>query len=593
MPLDFLNTTKSAQFYRMKHSELTNIAVERELATASRKRDGNAAARDIRIRYDSPDGAAYVSYICFKLRAEPPFLSGSTLEELRYAFLLLIEVAGTLAVFKRYAELSQGFLNSVAVPFGYESLGGVFVEGNAMIERLSLRGMGLNKLSIRRRSVEAADLGRSMPTFGINRSLPSSFRTRSAGSVNSVTPGTNRVVTRDQRCTVEELISWVAKTGVAIAGGARHYQTSFLANFCRPVPLKELPQQVQPKALLIHVGEIEDLLCSNGDDETVVTRTRGRKECRVVGKRRALRLLDRLRQILEITDNEIRYTVGDSSKLIGRLDRLSREYRLRCPSLSKIRISLPEADLSVEQWLNKRQQFTIGFSEPQYAYAEGQLFEDRRLLDSIPQLLEIIHTCTALALSSAEKGVSPAGFDDTSVFGVLEADIANDAELLVCTDLGDEWADYIEFSYAENLPRLAFYHCKHGPLTTSASKLQDVIGQATKNLARLHASKSEFLKQWDGLWSKAYPAEHPFPRLRRGRADSAETEIEKVVASARTQREVVLVLSFYSKKQLVDEFAALRDGQARPHIAQLLWFLSAFVGSCREHGVMPRIVCQP
>jgi hypothetical protein len=592
MPLRYLHTTKSAQLYQLKNGGPSKRSVSDLFESATRHRVGNAIDRRIREEVETKHGTAHVSYICFKLKAEPPFLSGSGLEELRYAFLLLIEVADTLAIFKRYADVSESFLRVVAEPFGYEDFGGVFVEGNAAFERLSLRAMTLNRGAVRRRSLQAVDLSRAMSTFGINRSLPSSFQTRSATSVNTVTPGTSRLSRRDGRVDLTALLDWVADTGRALRDGARRYEGSFLANFCRPVPLKQLPQTVDPRALLIDSTQLEEaLLAIQG--EPVITRRRVRtREDRPVSPARVLRLIDRLTEVLLIDNGTIYYETANAVRIpIGRLEALIREYRIRSELLDRLKLTVAEGEVSLARWLNKHQAFTIAFSDPRYAYADGQLFEDRRLLDGIPQLLEIIQTDSELCNVTGEKNPTANGFGNDSVFHVIESHLASDSGALLCDDLGDEWADYVEFVYGENLPKLIFYHGKHGALTTSASKLQDVIGQAIKNLSRLHSGYPEFETKWQDSWSGLYDG--AFPRLRKGEEAGLLAGIRSVVGSVRTQREVVLVLSFMSKAEIEAELDELRRGEARPHIAQLLWFLSAFVGSCREHAVLPRIVCQP
>lgn len=592
MSLEFLNTSKSAQFYRLKDGGPSGAAVAEVFKWASRKRDGNAIERRIRDEVQTDHGTAYVSYLCFKLKDEPPFLSGSPLEEVRYAFLLLIEVAETLAVLKRYADVPESFLKMAAEPFGYEDLGGVFVEGNAAFERLSLRGMALNRTSVRRRSLEAADLGRAMSTFGINRSLPSSFRTRSATSVNTVTPGTARISRREPRVDLDQLIVWVAETGIALRQGAQHYEGSFLANFCRPVPLKQLPAEVVPSALLIDSTQLEEALFHDRGEPVTERRRLRAGETKPMASNRVLKLLDRISQVLLVDAGTIYFEAPSGRRMaIGRLEALTREYRIRSELLDRVLVSVPEGTLPLGKWLNNHQAFTIAFSEPRYAYSDRQLFEDRRLLDTIPQLLEIIQVARELTTVTDEKNPTQNGFRNDSVFHVVEAHLASGTGALICDDLGDEWADYIEFAYGENLPKLVFYHCKHGELTTSASIFQDVIGQAIKNLSRLNASSTEFEAKWHNSWSGRYNG--TFPRMRKGDPTTILDEIRGVVRSARTQREAVLVLSFVSKAALTRELEELRNGAARPHVSQLLWLLSGFVGNCREHSVLPRIVCQP
>jgi hypothetical protein len=72
-----------------------------------------------------------------------------------------------------------------------------------------------------------------------------------------------------------------------------------------------------------------------------------------------------------------------------------------------------------------------------------------------------------------EKGsftAAQVGFDPDSTFGVIERSIADGDEILVCDDLGDEWADFIGLNNSSSTPRITFYHAKHGDLSLGAGQ---------------------------------------------------------------------------------------------------------------------------
>jgi len=76
-------------------------------------------------------------------------------------------------------------------------------------------------------------------------------------------------------------------------------------------------------------------------------------------------------------------------------------------------------------------------------------------------------------------------FEEGSAFRVVVDHIAHDVDVLLCDDLGDEWADFIAVNTESNPPTISFYHAKHGEVSLSASAFHDSVGQAIKNLGRM------------------------------------------------------------------------------------------------------------
>lgn len=74
------------------------------------------------------------------------------------------------------------------------------------------------------------------------------------------------------------------------------------------------------------------------------------------------------------------------------------------------------------------------------------------------------------------------------MFHVVENEIYQDADYLVCDDLGNEWADHI----AIKDDTISFIHSKcKDKAGLSASAFQEIVGQATKNIGNLDPSDKE------------------------------------------------------------------------------------------------------
>jgi len=266
---------------------------------------------------------------------------------------------------------------------------------------------------------------------------------------------------------------------------------------------------------------------------------------------------------------------------------------VRSELIERIVIRHAGESLRLSTYANQENNFVITFSEPEYGYAERQLFRDSALLSSIDGFLRIFETRRELSTVTDEKLVAQTEFQVGGIFTLVEDSLAPPGALLVCDDLGDEWADYIAVETSPTSPRLVFIHCKHAEESTSATALQEPIGQAIKNVSRMNRGSEEFARKTDNKWNTDY-ASTDIRRIRRGATeDELKRAFVTVLNNPSTERAVVLVLSGLSIRQLNEEFTNLRQGTARPHVSQLLWLLAEFIGACREHAVRPQIICQP
>jgi hypothetical protein len=595
MSLDHLLTAKSAQFFRPNpRRPLSDNAVSEIIKHASTGRSGQFTDRIVRARKQVDGETIRISYACFPLSSEPSFLRGSSLREKKYAFLLIIEAPEAIAVCRRNAEGVIEALSTFVVPWSYENLGGAYMEPSTAVERIGLRSMSVGGNTVKRRILEADDLAATMATAGVHRSIPNEFRARGSSGVHSVTLGSSRISRRDTRANLEDLLRWVRSTGSELENSAGKYASSFLAQFSRAVPLSELPEGTTPGAVMFDFSQLrsqwED---APGEFEFQLAHSPRSETRRRLTEGQVLKIFEFAEAVFPIEGDEIVYTSSEGRRhVLGKIRLNANTITARGEFLERIHVVQGQVDKQLSTLANQDGLFVVTFDDPQYGYAERQLFKDSALLGSIDSLLRIFEPRIELDAVTQEKDVRATGFGVNGIFRFVEDSLVPPEVVLVCDDLGDEWADYVAIDPGDLLPKLSFIHCKHGDPSTSASALHVIIGQAIKNLSRMYRGIAEFEEKLDAKWRHSYNGS--FPRIRRGNdSETVRTALMDAVGYPNTQREVILVLSSVSFAGINTEMEDLRAGIARPHVSQLLWLLANFVAACREHGVAMRIVCRP
>jgi hypothetical protein len=167
--------------------------------------------------------------------------------------------------------------------------------------------------------------------------------------------------------------------------------------------------------------------------------------------------------------------------------------------------------------------------------------------------------------------------------------------VLICDDLGDEWADFIGIDGSTQPKTISFYHAKHGALSLSASALHIAVSQAIKNLGRLNLT-IEAVEAKLPKWETAFindNVETLIQRVVRGTAGTIRETIADALASPDTIRRVFIVTSSLSRGQVQQRFAAIQCGEVpTPHFVQLYWLLTSYFSAFIEAGAYPYVVCR-
>src|SRR3546814_16178659 len=96
------------------------------------------------------------------------------------------------------------------------------------------------------------------------------------------------------------------------------------------------------------------------------------------------------------------------------------------------------------------------FDDITLAYVDGTLFRDEALVGGGENFLRHLIAEPLLAGATSEKGVfanDQQSFSGGSVFQIVVDRIAEDCNILICDDLGDEWAAFIGLS-TDGIPNL-------------------------------------------------------------------------------------------------------------------------------------------
>jgi len=254
--------------------------------------------------------------------------------------------------------------------------------------------------------------------------------------------------------------------------------------------------------------------------------------------------------------------------------------------------------MSIRRYIDRENRFILLFDALSLAYIDGTLFRDDGLADGGKSFLRYLRPHPLLAHVTDEKGTFKSrqrAFDADSTFGTIEAAIAEGDEVLVCDDLGDEWADFIGLNNTSSPPRITFYHAKHGNLSLGAGPFHISVSQAIKNLQRMSLPAEAMAAKIRG-WKKNYVnggVKTSIPRVSRGNSHELAREFERARSAPDVVRRVFIVTSSLSRGAVERALADIAAGRAPdPYFVQLYWLLLSFFSACTEMNALGYIVCQ-
>lgn len=540
-------------------------------------------APEIRAAVSSAGTAAHYTFQCVRYKPTVSFLNSTSLREVRYGFLLLIERNGYLAVFSRGVAGADTAFSAKVKPIPRHLMTHLWGDV-AKYKKLSTRRMNIGRMELRGVNFIADDLENAMPFGAAGRSIPQSFRLHIPGEATcAVTPNTGKVQKAGEKTVLGGLIGFVDELIEAIGANT---QSAFLNAFSTPVELRDLPSAVTPTGLVLDMAEFQDYL----DDEEV-------GGALVHATETVSTLWEQLSAVFDIQldpADASRWIAVLSGKTALKIKRLTDSYGLVIEAAKGWTIVDGDGGSEpLERWFQRHHAFCVSYSNPEFFYTKGSLYRRAGFASEANYVLGLLNDHQPLDNATSEKGPtgtytgSTTTFAVTSIFSVLETSLAKESTL-ICTDLNDEWADYIGFGNNE----VTFYHCKDGDLSSGASPFQIVVAQAQKNLSRVKFRPSEVQDKLAAYAAAPnWTSTCAIPRLVKSSAGwpGAIASATAAIAAPSTTWRVALVVTALSRTQFSLE---MKRPTPRPFFIQLVWLLSAFASSCKERDATPIIFCR-
>lgn len=582
-----LDTSASAKFFILPKAlaaTFVKSAFKGLLLDAGVKPVG---AAEIRTRIGTGADIAHYSFQCVRYEPAVGFLKAPYLREVRYGFLLLIERNGYLAIFSRGISGADAAFSATVQSIPRHLMTHLWGDV-AKYQKLSTHRMNIGRTELRGVQFLADDLENAMPFGAAGRSVPQSFRLHVPGeATRAVTPNTGKVQQAGEKHSLAGLVDFVDAFVDAIKANT---QSAFLNAFSTPVELKDLPTGVTPTGLVLDMAELQDYLDDEETGGSLVHATEA-----------VTTLRDRLSTVFDIQADPAdakRWNAVLAGNTAAKLKNLTDSYSLVVDAAKDWTIDDGVGGSeSLERWFQRNDAFSVSYSNPEFFYTKGSLYRRAGFASEANYVLGLLHVHAALDHATSEKGptatytAATTNFAPSSIFGVLESSLSTDATL-ICTDLNDEWADYIGFGSSE----VTFYHCKDGDPTSGASPFQIVVAQAQKNLSRVKLRPDEIQTKL-AAYSAAptWTTTCGIPRLVRDGAGGAAgwpgaiASASTAIATGATDWRVALVVTALSRNQFAQEMQAATP---KPFFIQLVWLLSAFASSCKERDAKPIIFCR-
>jgi len=603
--IDNLAVAKTASFFVVK-KRLSAKAVEALFVTLRANYD--VSARNIFKHTREVQGTARWSAICFTYQAPPSFLDSTTeIRETLCGYLLLVEYQGHAAVFSSRISLPASFKTTHFSPVPVERVEGAIAKGDAVFQRMRMRNMSVSQFAMRNKTLEAPNLATVVGPAGSRRYAPQTYTVTMNGTHSTATPSTGRIAMRSERVGLDDLIDFAEDVVDAVRLDPVDV-SAFIRSFARPVSLTDALASSEPITMAIDTSALVDAV--TGAEATI--------------------------RLMHAGDNPVELTTAELNALVAQLDLPldivgdARVREARVPgadveaasiSLNKSRISLrslslpPAADVEVEslgmpigedperrtlqRYLDDTDALIVLFDDFQLAYINGQVFRDEGMQGGGAAFLRYLHPNDALAGVTSEKGnfaAAQVSFEATSSFGAIVDHVAAADTILICDDLGDEWADFIGIREDGGVTQVSFYHAKHGDLSLGAGPFHVAVSQAIKNLANMSFPEERMAIKVLG-WGNTYNAPGhatQIPRTIRSNAPDLLDAVTRARTAPEALRRATIVTSSLGKQAVEQAFAEIQNGQRpSPSFVQLYWLLQSFFSACTEVGATGSIVCRP
>ena len=382
---------------------------------------------------------------------------------------------------------------------------------------------------------------------------------------------------------------------------------AFIRTFARPINLASVAGTARPTIFAVDVASLADAIHERREIRFLRERDGRPAE---LSKTEIDAVLAELDQVLKVEG------AGKTMELIERAEGIKvgaialnqarvalRDLRLRLSSEIEVEdthylLGQDPNRMSLRRHIDREDRFILLFDALSLAYIDGTLLRDDGFVDGGAALLRHLRADALLDAVTDEKGgfaAKQTRFDADSTFGVIHASAAEGDEILICDDLGNEWADFIGLNNSSSPPRITFYHAKHGALSLGAGAFHVSVSQAIKNLQYMSLPPELMGAKIRG-WKQNYAnagIRTRIPRVVRGDIDRLAEEFARARAAPDAIRRVFIVTSSLSWRAVEDALASVAAGRMpNPYFVQLYWLLMSFFSACTEMTAHGYVVCR-
>lgn len=520
------------------------------------------------------------------------------LTETKLGYLLIVEIDKYVVIIKKNVVHVSSFINKLET-IDAKALAGSLVTDSTVFQQIKMTNMSVNENGMRNKSYEANNLKNAMPTFASNHNIVTTTRFSTDNDICTLNISTSRMAKfgKDKK-NIGELLEWIDEITYSIDTYQEH--TTFLSKFAKPISWKLQGEKLTPNSLLIDVFSLQNYI--NTLDENSIYKKDSSKnpEYEVLPEDTIKEWFEKVRTlplnyVEEGGNKRWMHQIGIGlSKTRTRLSIVGDDYWNNLYVKNKDKKGYSQ----LLKILNAKAFFTVSFDSCEYIYTGGRLYMNANIKEDFDAILSIMSPIKGIDSVSSEKGtydkkepITITNFSQNCMFHVVENEIYQDADYLVCDDLGNEWADHI----AIKDDTISFIHSKcKDKAGLSASAFQEIVGQATKNIGNLDPSDKELdnkKKPWDGKsWGKT-----SIPIMRKGTAEAFVNAFKELRVKPNRVKEICLAVNFISQSELKEAFKKMKEGQPfrqKNTIIQMVWLLNAFISSCKEADLHCKIYCK-
>lgn len=634
----------NSYFYRVVDKNAVGVGINNlfaELRKDSKKCFPQKRKTPIRKKIEKLD--CKYSFLAFlKNPRKASFLHGDKSldwEEVHAGYILIVEHGDYIGIVKRNAgsleTLTKGVLRRVSSKELLESQ----IETGKKIRKVALNSIEASDNSIQFKSFIADDLNNSFPRLGANkyaiRSIATSGAKKSQFSLNTFV---SHISDGEYSCPDEErgymsilkVCSWITTKIDSFI--KKENPSNFIDLFARFEDYEDIQDKLKPVKLYIPTYSLVDWLEDNKEEV--------KKAEKQLTQEEREELADKYCKIFDIEADGDNFFVKINDQEKIDVEKNITGIRLKCRELSSVKTD----EESLMAYINATG-FSVYFEEenPQkdgtwkpsrYVYVNNDLVTPAWMHSDINGFLryfegDISNITSEKGLRTVKtKGKNPEEIEEAqnkankynhslteipqgSIFRAVEDKYSQEYDYFILEDLSTELADHIGISK----DKITFFEEKYKSSKMSASDLQEVVGQAIKNLGNADGSPIVMEKRkrkWADLWMKENLNIHRLRKYKENALENASDAVfeqgakdavdqwKTLVDNGSYRKEMAIVVNFISKKNLEDgikEIKKVFDGEKAKTdnfevVCQIISILNTFISSCQEMGFMPRIICE-